>query len=144
MLKKLPLLAFFLVPLLLAAPMAAHAESHAAPEGEGVPAAPKINYLDVPVLIMPMFEGRQAKKYLAISLQLEIALTANAEEIKTDMPRIRDALLVAAYVVGKDNPNLENVDLEKIRGHLLAAVQECIGAEKVTGLFFTGTREIKA
>lgn len=112
-------------------------------EDHGAPAVPRIHYLEVPPVAAPMFNGRHVSKYMFMTIQLEIAATANADEIKLTMPRIRDTLLAAAYLAGKENADPEAPDLEKIRGRLLAAVQQLIGAEKVTGLLFTETRDVR-
>lgn len=112
-------------------------------EADGAPPVPRISYVEVPPVAAPMFNGRQVSKYMFMSIQLEIAPTANADEIRLTMPRIRDTLLTAAYLAGKENADPDAPDLEKIRARLLAAVQELIGAEKITGLLFTETRDIR-
>lgn len=116
--------------------------ANSAPEGEGVPEAPKLNMIVLNPLPVPILKEGRVAKYIVVMMSLEAPPEADAEAIRHELPRIHDALVREVYLMAKENDGADDVDMEVLRARLLPLVQSILGDKKINGLYFTGVNSI--
>lgn len=136
----------FLVTALLAAGFAPRlntgwANEAAPPAGE---AAPERVLIAVDQLLVPVMKAHRVVKYIVIGISLAPAPAADPEQIRRNLPRVKDAFLREAYLYAKANSDSDNLDMEALRARLMAAIAALPGAAPVAGLYFTSFISIKS
>jgi len=136
------LAALLLTAFLLAATSVSAAEP--APEaqgeaGDGEAAKPESKIVELMPLYVPVLEGRRVVKYTILEITIEAAPSVATDSIKLALPRINDAMLIEAYQYAKQN---ESLDIEALRGQLLAAIETVLGSGQIAGLYLTGANDL--
>lgn len=112
--------------------------NEAAPEGE---AAPVSNLISLNPLFIPMLQNRRVVKYTVFQINLEPAPGAQAATIKHNLPRIHDALLREAYLIGKEAA--EKLDMDALRVRLMQVIEASLGPDQISELYFAGVSEMR-
>lgn len=107
-------------------------------------AAPERALIAVDQLLVPVMQLHRVVEYMVVGISLEPAPAADPDQVRRNLPRVKDAFLREAYLYGKANSGPDNLDMEALRARLLGALAALRGVEPIAGIYFTSFISIKS
>ncbi|WP_022698025.1 hypothetical protein [Euryhalocaulis caribicus] len=107
------------------------------PEEEAEPPEDNGRGVEIPTLVVPVFEDGRLLNYVFVSVRLQVADGVDPWKVRGRTHYVRDAMIRAAHKqsLGADG-NGRALDREKAAKVWMATANETLGGESITGIHF--------